>query len=124
MVSNYVIGRNRRTQRIVSKYAKRKTSGKNYEQRTKRKGAYGFRRYGSMGIFDVCKFDWVEGNLVCFLLQNKFSTIQNPRQNLWDKRRILSWININQAYKEKYPWLWVGFALKQYRKPEQLVRLN
>jgi len=55
-----------------------KRIGTNYERRIVRKGVYGFRRWGSLGLFDVEKLDYVKQNLNFMLIQNKFSTKKRP----------------------------------------------
>jgi len=114
-------------QRDTSNHEKKRRNkllGTNYERRVQHKGVYGFRRWGSLGTFDVGKLDYIDGKLCFLLIQNKFSTKKRPYISKEELQRISGFIQSNELHNETYPWLWIGYYLKQKNKKEERVRMN
>ena len=103
---------------------KNKRVGTDYERRVQHKGVYGFRRWGSLGVFDVGKLDYINGKLCFMLIQNKFSRIGKPYIGSEEIIRINDFINKNKLSVETYPWLWIGYFLKSKYGEEKRIRLN
>ena len=101
-----------------------KQHGTSYERRTVNKGIYGFRKWSSIGLFDVGRLDYVDGKLCFMLIQNKYSTIKKPYISCEEIQELDDFITDNRLSSKEYPWLWIGIFKKQAHKKEERIRRN